>query len=250
MRKHRSFTDVARRGANSVAFGTLVGNTCSLAASNLPIREESRRTVSNFVSKHPGAFALGKSISELAQGCYAYEALSLVAIHPKAQLIVPDVPVGQGAQGKLVRRDGTSHSFDMRHYLNLAKGHAITNQYILRSWYSGALITAGDLLTGHSYFDRQPEFELVYHLRNGAAHGNRFNITSNGEKRLHSYSAYLRWFDNSERFRVDKTLNGSKMLFDFVGPGDVADILTFAAERLKDLERGILGPNVNTSIFG
>jgi hypothetical protein len=172
-----------RRGANAVAFGTLVGNTCP--GSIIPADKRGKPlTVSNFVSKHPGAFALGKSISELAQGCYAYEALSLVAIHPKAQLIVPDVPVGQGAQGKLVRRDGTSHSFDMRHYLNLAKDHAITNQYILRSWYSGALITAGDLLTGHSYFDRQPEFELVYHLRNGAAHGNRFNITSNGEKRL------------------------------------------------------------------
>jgi len=87
-----------------------------------PIRKESR--LSSFVSKHPGAFTLGKSISYLAQGCYAYEALSLVALHPKAKLIVPDLPVGQGPQGRLFRIDGTNHSFDIRLFLNLAKDHS------------------------------------------------------------------------------------------------------------------------------
>jgi hypothetical protein len=47
---------------------------------------------SNAASKHPGAFALGQSIFELAQGCYAYEALSLVGNHPKAQVILADAP--------------------------------------------------------------------------------------------------------------------------------------------------------------
>lgn len=205
---------------------------------------------SNFVSKHPGAFALGQSIFELAQGCYAYETLSLVANDPKAEIIIPDVPVGEGPQGKLIRADGSYHAFDIRHYLNLAKNHAVTNEHIIRSWYLGALVTAGDLLEGRSYFDHQPEFELVYHLRNGVAHGNKFNITAAGKKRLQSHSAHLRWFDNLERFKILSALNGKKVLFDFVGPGDVADILTLTAERLKDLERGILGPGVSTSIFG
>jgi hypothetical protein len=209
-----------------------------------------QQVASDFVSRHPGAFALGQSIFELAQGCYAYEALSLVTNDPRAEVIVPDVPVGEGPQGKLVRVDGTSHTFDIRHYLSLARDHSFTNENIARSWYSGALITAGDLLAEQKYFDRQPEFELVYHLRNGAAHGNNFNITSVGQKRLDSQSAYLRWYDNSKRFEITPALNSTRVLFDFVGPGDVADILTLTAERLRDLERGILGPGVCTSIFG
>jgi len=203
-----------------------------------------------FISKHPGAFALGQSIFELAQGCYAYETLSLVANDPKAEIIIPDAPVGEGPQGKLIRSDGSYHTFDIRHYLNLAKNHAATNEHIIHSWYLGALLTAGDLLKGKFYFDHQPEFELIYHLRNGAAHGNKFNIIKEGEKRLQSHSAYLRGLNNSERFNISSALNGRKVLFDFVGPGDVADILILTAERLKDLERGILGPGVSTSIFG
>jgi hypothetical protein len=105
-------------------------------------------------------------------------------------------------------------------------------------------------LKSHKYFDNQPEFQLLYHLRNGVAQGNAFNINDYGEKRLKCHPAYLRLYDNSERFRVSSGLKGNRILFDFVGPGDVTDILTLAAERLKDLERGILGPKVNTSIFG
>lgn len=204
----------------------------------------------NFVSKHPGAFALGLSIWQLAQGCYAYEALSLVAKDPKVDIIIPDVPVGEGPQGKLIRKDGSHHRFDIRHYLNLAKNDAVTKEHIIRSWYFGALVTAGDLLEDKSYFDHQPEFELIYHLRNGVAHGNKFHITPAGMRRLQSHNAHIRGSDNSEQFKILPVLNGKKILFEFVGPGDVADILMMTAERLKDLERGILGPGVYTSIFG
>ena len=48
----------------------------------------------------------------------------------------------------------------------------------------GAMLTLGDELSVHGYFDRAPILELVYHLRNGVAHGNRFNITKDGKKRL------------------------------------------------------------------
>jgi hypothetical protein len=204
----------------------------------------------SFQSKHPGAYALGQSIFELAQGCYAYEALLLVTSDPNVQIIVPDVPVGEGPQGKLIRKDGSSHNFDMRYYLNLSKGLNFINDHIVRSWCSGALITAGDLLEKEDYFDHQPEFELLYHLRNAIAHGNAFNIKPSGKKRLKSHNAYLRWYDNSERFRISENMHENSVLFDFIELGDVADILTLTAERLKDLERGILGPGVATSIFG
>lgn len=204
----------------------------------------------NFVSKHPGAFALGQSIIELAQGCYAYEALTFVTDERKVRIIAPDISVGDGPSGKLVRRDRSNHIFDVRHYLDLAKDHSFIKEHITRSWCSGALITAGDLLKAHKYFDRQPEFELIFHLRNAAAHGNAFNMDQKGKKRLANHDTYLRWYDNSERFRIFLSMQGKKMLFDFIGEADVADILTLTAERLRDLERGILGAGVSTSIFG
>ncbi|OXC78250.1 hypothetical protein [Caballeronia sordidicola] len=50
----------------------------------------------------------------------------------------------------------------------------------------GALLTLGDELGARGYFDRAPILEIVYHLRNGMAHDNRFNIDDRGRKRLQS----------------------------------------------------------------
>jgi hypothetical protein len=42
-----------------------------------------------------------------------------------------------------------------------------------RIWLTGSLLAVGDALKDNNYFDHAPVFELVYHLRNGVAHGNR-----------------------------------------------------------------------------
>jgi hypothetical protein len=203
-----------------------------------------------FVSKYPGAFAMGQSMFALAQGCYAFEALSLIASSPKIDAVVPASPVGEGLQGKLGRLDNTHHSFDVRYYLTSAIDQKFHNENISQAWHLGALIKSGEMLKEKCCFNHDPEFELIYHLRNAAAHGNKFNIDARGKKRLSSHDAHLRWYDGSIRFKISSSMNGKKLLFDFIGPGDVADILTLTAERLKDLERGILGPGVATSIFG
>ncbi|QAY77259.1 hypothetical protein [Sphingosinicella sp. BN140058] len=203
-----------------------------------------------FVSQFPGAFALGQAIFELAQGCYAADALSLIASGVSGEEAYGDAGAG-GVKAKLNRLDGTSISYLLPHYLSLATDHPSIKEHVSKAWYAGALITAGDMLAAHAYFDRQPEFELVYHLRNAAAHGNRFNITQAGANRLKSHPAHLRWiFDDSKRFEIKPSLSGQPLLFDFIMPGDVADILTYTAERLRHLEKGILGPGVYTSIFG
>jgi hypothetical protein len=50
----------------------------------------------------------------------------------------------------------------------------------------------GDELAKHRYSDQAPILELVYHLRNGIAHGNRFNIDDRGKKRLAAHEAHNR----------------------------------------------------------
>ena len=51
------------------------------------------------------------------------------------------------------------------------------------------MLAVGDALKRHKYFDHAPELELVYHLRNGIAHGNRFTFTTHGRERLAKYPA-------------------------------------------------------------
>jgi hypothetical protein len=78
-----------------------------------------------------------------------------------------------------------------------------------------------------------------------------FNLDPRGLKRLAKYPAYNRLLDGGgEVFRILPSLNSQQVLFDFMAAADVVDVLIMAAERLKDLERGILGPGVSTSIFG
>jgi hypothetical protein len=68
---------------------------------------------------------------------------------------------------------------------------------------------------------------------------------------LGKHLAHNRVLDGrSDIFHISPALNGQCVLFDFMAAADVVDLLTMAAERLKDLERGILGPGVMTSIFG
>jgi len=208
--------------------------------------------VSAFQSKFPGAFETGKMIFDLAQGCYAYETVIQLARDPRSATIVPDSALGDRVLvATLDRKDGSKHRYDVSHHLKLSKDHAFIAPQIQRSWYVGALVTAGDVLEKYQYFDHGPELELIYHLRNGVAHGNAFNLTKAGKSRLKRYPAYNRPLRRREEvFHIVPTLGGQPVLFDFMAAADVVDLLITAAERLKDLERGILGPGVYTSVFG
>ena len=65
------------------------------------------------------------------------------------------------------------------------------------------------------------------------------------------YPAYVRVLDGRGTvFHISPSENRQAILFDFMAAADVIDLLIMAAERLKDLERGILGSGVYTSIFG
>lgn len=92
----------------------------------------------------------------------------------------------------------------------------------------GALLTPGGKLGDHQYFDQAPILELVYHLRNGIAHGNTFNITRDGKKRLakhpaHNGNAAVK-SPLGTMYQITPDLTGP-VLFDFVGAADVIDIL-------------------------
>jgi hypothetical protein len=99
---------------------------------------------------------------------------------------------------------------------------------VLRSWAVGALLTLGDELSAHDYFDRAPLLELVYHLKNAVAHDNRFTITNTGRLRLARYPAHNQ--DAAVKspigtvYEIRPTLSGP-VLFAFMGAADIIDLL-------------------------
>ena len=76
------------------------------------------------------------------------------------------------------RKDGTKWSFDTQDALISAVADEAIAEEFPRVWLTGALLAVGDSLERNSYFDHAPELELIYRLRNGIAHGNRFEIRS------------------------------------------------------------------------
>jgi hypothetical protein len=84
--------------------------------------------------------------------------------------------------------------------------------------------------------DHAPLLEFIYHLRNGIAHGNQFTFTLVNKKtnkkhtpgldRLKNHKAHNRDAQvKTAEFRIDGALEGRTVLFDFMGPGDVLDLL-------------------------
>lgn len=135
------------------------------------------------------------------------------------------------------RKDGSRWSFDTQDALVDLADKAIDAE-LPRVWLTGSLLALGDTLKEHGYFDRAPVLELVYHLRNGIAHGNRFNFKTTGLERLKKYPAHNRDALFSKMlFEVAPTLNGQVVLFDFMDAGDVLDLLSSVGAHLRDLTR-------------
>lgn len=174
------------------------------------------------------AFETGQLAERMAQGYYAHSAAIAVATRPEAEGLVPEMLPGMTVPlGSVKRKDGTEHAFDFRHFLRLAAASPELTTELPRVWLAGSLLAVGDALSAEDYFDRAPELELVRHLRNGIAHGNRFDIRD--PQKLSKFPAHnrLAWVKSDKKtvFEITPSLDGQHVLFDYLGPGDVLDIL-------------------------
>ena len=133
------------------------------------------------------------------------------------------------------RKDGSKWGFDTQDALVSLADKAIEAE-LPRVWLTGSLLALGDALKDNDYFDHAPALELVYHLRNGIAHGNRFNFMASGLERLKKYPAHNReaWF-RKMIFEIAPALNGQAVLFEFMGAGDVLDVLSSVGAHLKEI---------------
>jgi hypothetical protein len=199
-------------------------------------------------------FSVGQLAQDLASGYYAHAAAIAIARNPRAAILAPPTLPGHLVPIGLVgRKDGTEHAFDFR--LFLERGALDLADQFDRVWLTGALLELGDALAAERYFDRAPVLELIYHLRNGIAHGNRITIDSHGRKRLTLYPAHNRQAlirgDKLAEFEIGPGLNGSAVLFDLMGPADVLDLFMSVADHLLRIADGQPGLSpVRAEILG
>jgi hypothetical protein len=176
---------------------------------------------------------VGLLARRLTSGLYIHAAAITMLRHPQAPALAPAAQVGPAA-GVLRRLDGSECAYDWKYHLDLLRSDPSYTDELDRAWLISALMTLADRLGAENYFDRAPVLEMVRHLRNGLAHGNRFDIRE--PQKLAAWPAHTR--DAACRgpggasFEIHQGLNGQPVLFDFMGPGDVLDLIISVGTHL------------------
>jgi hypothetical protein len=85
--------------------------------------------------------------------------------------------------------------------------------------------------------DKSPEFEFFRHLRNGCAHGNKFNFRNHKDKKTNKViydepSRPAKW----NGLEINQTLHGSKVIFDFIAGGDVLKLLIDMSKKIENFK--------------
>lgn len=206
---------------------------------------------------NPAALEVGHLAQRLAEGYFAHLAALAVAADPRADELVPPIdPLRRSERtaeivfgeqvptaGIVRHKDGSEHIFSMRMFFERARKDPFVKAELERVWFTGALLTLGDALSKHGYFDRVPELEFVRHLRNGIAHGNRLRIDYPDS--LQNYPAHTKSSFGAktnptfQTFEISPAVNGQPVLFDFMAAGDVLSLLTSVSQHLIALGNGV-----------
>ena len=184
----------------------------------------------------------------------AYAATTLIARHPAAEQVIrileeenrgpAPVPVAY-----VHRKDATQIAYHLSHFF---RDVSATPEYQVvhdRVWLGGAVLTLGDELARSNYLDQGPDLEFIRHLRNGIAHGNRFEIRGSEPTRpahftgakgtAHTSDGQPVWVaTEGSFFEITPAVHGQAVLFDFIGPADVCDLFQFVAVRLTRMANG------------
>jgi hypothetical protein len=188
-----------------------------------------------------GAIDVSNLAHSLAEGYLTHVAILSIASDPRSMTLSPLTLPGQLVPiGHVDRKDGTQHTFHFKHYLGQSNTDPNLSLALHHVWLAGSLIRLGDALALNSYFDRAPELELVRHLRNGVAHGNKFRIDNPSKLKKFPAHNRLAWVrsDLKTDFEITPKLQGCSVLFEFMGPGDVLDLLKSVNIYLRNLGNG------------
>lgn len=204
---------------------------------------ESQNPNRSLQPQNPQAEIASKLAHDLVAGYFAYASAISIAKDKRSDKLIPEVLPNQIVPVGFVKSkdNPAGHTFDFKFYLE----HVRENQFVMnqleRVYLSGALLTIGDTLIEHKYFNdfHSPIFQLIRHLRNGIAHGNKFDIRYPQELVDHPAHDRVPQNYNSTKFQVTPELNGTNVLFDFMEPGDILNLFHQVGFHLMDLAYGV-----------
>jgi len=171
-----------------------------------------------------------------------------VARDPRASAFAPNIEPGQHVPVlRIPRRDGNAMIMSFNHFLEESRKPKALEDFD-RVWLIGALLMVGDALSANKYFGNIPEAEIIRHLRNGVAHGNRFNFHP---RVIDKASGRLKHPANISRYaarqvmpahEVEGILQGTELLFVWGGPDAIVDCLTVLGIHLWNVGHGLPTP--------
>lgn len=193
--------------------------------------------------QNPQAEITSRLAHDLVAGYYAYASAISIAKDKRSDKLIPEVLQSQIVPVGFVKSkdNPAGHTFDFKFYLEHVRENKFVMNQLERVYLSGALLTIGDALSEHKYFNdsHSPIFQLIRHLRNGIAHGNKFDIRYPQELVDHPAHDRVPQNNNPTKFEVTPELNGTNVLFDFMEPGDVLNLLHQVGFYLMDLAYGV-----------
>jgi hypothetical protein len=187
------------------------------------------------------------------EGYLAYAATTTLIRHPYTDDLLRRLESENRGPARvpvesILRKDGTAVFFDLSHALRNITADPSYREIHDRLWLGGALLTLGDELADAGYFDKGHDLEFVRHLRNGIAHGNRFNLRGSEPVRPAYFTGPAQRLladgitttptGETHTFEITSALQDRPVLFDFLGPGDVCDLLMFVGWRLIRIGNG------------
>ena len=205
------------------------------------------------------AFDVGRLASHLLDGYLAFASAASFIASPRyveqAQRagVAVMLPGGSVTTQSILRKDGSlGVTYWWDHYLRRLIEDPVHLDTLERTWMAGALLTLGDALATPNdfYLDRGPDLELIRHLRNGVAHGNRFDVRQGQPSRPAYFYGPPSRFQPPDGtvalppgqvdryFEVVASISGEPVLFDFMGAGDLCDLLQFVGWRLVRIGNG------------
>ena len=162
-----------------------------------------------------------------------HEAKTIFTVLTFTPLLVNDQGFGEwllsrgfdpGSTTNLRRKEGSQYAgIDLYRAFEEMVAAPQRNLAVLRATLLVGLVTVGDAMKTASMYDGSPGLEFLRHVRNAAAHGNRFNLMRGEPKR----PAHFRDFEIT-----GEDLNGKTLLFDFMLPGDVFDLFDYLMDHV------------------
>jgi hypothetical protein len=190
---------------------------------------------------NPAAVEVATLAQRMTAQYFSHVAAMYVAQDDRAEALAPPTETGQIVPViRIPRRDGNAMIMWFNYYLKECRKTDVRQDFD-KIWFLGALLNLGDALGSNGYFGHAPEAEMIRHLRNGIAHGNRFSfhqsVVDGATGKLKYPANIFRYAarQNMPRHEIDVELQGTEVLWTWGGPDAIIDCLTVIGVHLWNI---------------